>query len=84
MPLCVEGNDHACHVAPFAYQDNTCEFCREGVQTSCRHGGFLPADGSGGGLQPGRVFDRTITLDQTPDGYRAMDQRQALKVLLRP
>jgi threonine dehydrogenase-like Zn-dependent dehydrogenase len=36
-------------VAPFAYQDNTCEFCREGVQTSCRHGGFFPADGSGGG-----------------------------------
>lgn len=28
-------------VAPFAFQDNTCEFCREGVQTSCRHGGFF-------------------------------------------
>jgi D-arabinose 1-dehydrogenase-like Zn-dependent alcohol dehydrogenase len=28
-------------VAPFADQDNTCEFCREGVQTSCRHGGFF-------------------------------------------
>src|SRR5207342_1225061 len=23
------------------YQDNTCDFCREGVQTSCRHGGFF-------------------------------------------
>jgi threonine dehydrogenase-like Zn-dependent dehydrogenase len=29
-----------------------------------------------GRLQPGRVFDRTITLDQIPGGYRAMDQRQ--------
>ena len=28
-------------VASFAYQDNTCEFCREGVQTSCPHGGFF-------------------------------------------
>jgi threonine dehydrogenase-like Zn-dependent dehydrogenase len=27
-------------VAPFAWQDNTCVYCREGVQTSCRHGGF--------------------------------------------
>src|SRR4051794_34306673 len=25
-------------VAPFAYEDNTCEFCQEGVQTSCRQG----------------------------------------------
>jgi threonine dehydrogenase-like Zn-dependent dehydrogenase len=28
-------------VASFAYQDNTCDFCLEGVQTSCRHGGFF-------------------------------------------
>ena len=37
-----------------------------------------------GSLQPGRVFDRTIGLDQTPDGYRAMADRRALKVLIRP
>ncbi|WBB67729.1 zinc-dependent alcohol dehydrogenase family protein [Micromonospora sp. WMMD812] len=36
-------------VAPFAWQDNTCDFCREGFQTSCRHGGFWAADGIGGG-----------------------------------
>jgi threonine dehydrogenase-like Zn-dependent dehydrogenase len=28
-------------VASFAYQDNTCELCRAGVQTSCPHGGFF-------------------------------------------
>jgi hypothetical protein len=27
-------------VAPFAWSDGTCDFCREGLQTSCRHGGF--------------------------------------------
>ncbi len=37
-----------------------------------------------GSLQPGKVFDRTIGLGQTPDGYRAMASRQALKVLIRP
>jgi threonine dehydrogenase-like Zn-dependent dehydrogenase len=36
-------------VAPFAWQDNTCDFCREGLQTSCRHGGFWAAGGIGGG-----------------------------------
>jgi hypothetical protein len=50
-----------------------------------------PAVGTGrgpgvleGSIQPGRVFDRTIRLDQAPDGYRAMDNREALKILIRP
>jgi hypothetical protein len=37
-----------------------------------------------GAIQPGRVFDRTIGLEEVPDGYRAMAARQALKVLIRP
>jgi hypothetical protein len=37
-----------------------------------------------GTIQPGRVFDRTISLEATPDGYRAMASREALKVLIRP
>ncbi|UFS58312.1 alcohol dehydrogenase catalytic domain-containing protein [Subtercola endophyticus] len=36
-------------IAPFTYQDNTCVFCREGVQTSCPHGGYYGARGVGGG-----------------------------------
>jgi len=36
-------------IAPFAWQDNTCVFCREGVHTSCIHGGFYAANGVGGG-----------------------------------
>ncbi|NHD16180.1 MULTISPECIES: alcohol dehydrogenase catalytic domain-containing protein [unclassified Actinopolyspora] len=37
-----------------------------------------------GRIQPGRVFDRTVGLDEVPDGYRAMADREALKVLVRP
>ncbi|WP_319471389.1 zinc-binding dehydrogenase [uncultured Trichococcus sp.] len=37
-----------------------------------------------GTLEPGRVFDVTVDLDGVPDGYRAMDNREALKVLIRP
>jgi len=33
-----------------------------------------------GTIEPGRVFDRTVTLD----GYRAMARREALKVLVQP
>lgn len=37
-----------------------------------------------GQVNPGRVFDREVTLDQTPQGYRDMDARRALKVLICP
>jgi threonine dehydrogenase-like Zn-dependent dehydrogenase len=36
-------------ISPFAWSDNTCDFCREGFQTSCRHGGFYARNGIGGG-----------------------------------
>ena len=37
-----------------------------------------------GRINPGRVFDRTISLDEVPDGYRAMDDRTSLKVMITP
>lgn len=37
-----------------------------------------------GRIDPGRVFDRTVDLDGVPDGYRAMNAREALKVMVRP
>jgi threonine dehydrogenase-like Zn-dependent dehydrogenase len=37
-----------------------------------------------GRIEPGRVFDRTVDLDGVPDGYRAMNDREALKVMVRP
>ncbi|MCX5008722.1 alcohol dehydrogenase catalytic domain-containing protein [Streptomyces sp. NBC_00638] len=36
-----------------------------------------------GSIRPGRVFDRTVSLDDVADGYRAMNDREALKVLIR-
>lgn len=57
------------------------------------HGGpapvrrFLPAlidlvwDGK---INPGKVFDLTLPLNQVAEGYRAMDERRAIKTLLRP
>jgi threonine dehydrogenase-like Zn-dependent dehydrogenase len=35
-----------------------------------------------GRLEPGRVFDRTIGLEETPEGYRAMADREAIKVMI--
>ncbi|GAB3563773.1 zinc-dependent alcohol dehydrogenase family protein [Spelaeicoccus albus] len=35
-----------------------------------------------GTIEPGRVFDRTIGLEEIPDGYRAMAGRDALKVMI--
>ncbi len=44
---------------------------------------LLPAvlDGT---VQPGKVFDREIGLEDTPAGYQAMNDRTALKVMVRP
>ena len=37
-----------------------------------------------GKISPGKVFDLTLPLDQVAEAYRAMDERRAIKVLLRP
>jgi threonine dehydrogenase-like Zn-dependent dehydrogenase len=37
-----------------------------------------------GRIEPGRVFDRTVELDGVPDGYRAMADRESIKVMVRP
>ena len=35
-------------------------------------------------ISPGKVFDLTLPLDQVAEGYRAMDERRAIKTLLLP
>ncbi len=35
-------------------------------------------------IDPGRVFDLTLPLDEAAEAYRAMDERRAIKVLLQP
>lgn len=37
-----------------------------------------------GDIKPGKVFDLVLPLDQVAEGYRAMDERRAIKALLRP
>ena len=37
-----------------------------------------------GRIEPGRVFDRSVDLDGVPGGYRDMNDRKALKVMVRP
>jgi xanthine dehydrogenase iron-sulfur cluster and FAD-binding subunit A len=36
------------------------------------------------GANPGKVFDLVLPLHQVAEGYRAMDERRAIKALLRP
>jgi threonine dehydrogenase-like Zn-dependent dehydrogenase len=36
-----------------------------------------------GSIEPGRVLDRTVGLDGVPDGYRAMNDREAIKVMIK-
>jgi threonine dehydrogenase-like Zn-dependent dehydrogenase len=42
---------------------------------------LLP-DALAGRIQPGRVFDRVTNIDGVPDGYRAMNERTAIKVMI--
>jgi threonine dehydrogenase-like Zn-dependent dehydrogenase len=35
-------------------------------------------------INPGKVFDLTLPFDQVAEGYRAMDERRAIKALLYP
>ncbi len=37
-----------------------------------------------GKINPGAVFNLTLPLEQVAEGYRAMDERRAIKTLLRP
>ena len=37
-----------------------------------------------GRIEPGRVFDRVVGLEEVPDGYRAMNDREAIKVMVKP
>src|SRR5438477_3778988 len=37
-----------------------------------------------GRIEPGRVFDRVVGLDEVPDGYRAMNDRESIKVMVAP
>jgi hypothetical protein len=57
-------------IAPFVASDGTCEFCQEGLQTSCRHGAHWGADDIGGGQgEQIRVPQASGTLVVVPAGF---------------
>lgn len=37
-----------------------------------------------GRIDPGRVFDRVVDLEGVPDGYKAMNERESIKVMVTP
>jgi threonine dehydrogenase-like Zn-dependent dehydrogenase len=53
-------------IAPFAWSDGTCEFCRQGLQTSCLHGGFWGGELDGGQGEAVRVPQADGTLVRLP------------------
>ena len=53
-------------VAPFVWSDGTCDFCREGLHTSCRHGGQWGHDLDGGQGEAVRVPQAQGTLVKLP------------------
>ena len=55
-----------------------------GAALACGYIEQLLPDVLDGAVEPGKVFDRTVSLDEVPDGYRAMADRKARKVLIRP
>jgi len=44
--------------------------------------GELLPDVLEGRIEPGRVFDRVVSLEDVPDGYRAMNERESIKVMI--
>jgi threonine dehydrogenase-like Zn-dependent dehydrogenase len=49
--------------------------------------GYIPElleDVLSGAIDPGRVFDLVLPLEQAPDAYAAMDERRSIKTMLRP
>jgi len=56
---------------------------RGGVAPVRAYADELLADVLGGTLDPSPIFTKTVALDGVPAGYRAMDEREAIKVLVR-
>jgi threonine dehydrogenase-like Zn-dependent dehydrogenase len=64
-------------IAPFAFSDGTCEFCRKGLQTSCIHGGFWGGHHDGGQGEAVRAPMADGTLVKIPPDVDLSDRRLA-------
>ena len=69
QPTCGRSSRATSSSSPFAWSDGTCVFCREGLQTSCLHGGcYGVADVDGGQGEAVRVPQADGTLVVLPVG----------------
>ena len=57
---------------------------RGGIAPVREYAEDLMADVLAGTLDPSPIFTKTVDLDGVPEGYRAMDEREAIKVLVKP
>jgi threonine dehydrogenase-like Zn-dependent dehydrogenase len=64
-------------IAPFAFSDGTCEFCRAGLQTSCLTGGYWGGHDDGGQGEAVRAPLADGTLVAMPDDADLSDDRLA-------
>jgi alcohol dehydrogenase len=69
-------------VAPDAYSDGTCEFCLDGLHSSCLHGGVWAREGDGGQGEAVRVPQADGTLVRLPDAIVEDDARLRSALLL--
>ncbi|WP_369238665.1 zinc-dependent alcohol dehydrogenase family protein [Streptomyces sp. R21] len=70
-------------VAPFMWSDGVCDYCREGLTTSCEHGGFWGSVGSDGGQgEAVRVPHADGTLVQLPKDAASDDHMLAALLTL--
>jgi threonine dehydrogenase-like Zn-dependent dehydrogenase len=69
-------------IAPFAWSDGTCEFCRAGLQTSCVHGDFFGSEGHGGQAEFVSVPYADGTLVKMPDAIADDDKKRNASVTL--
>jgi threonine dehydrogenase-like Zn-dependent dehydrogenase len=59
-------------IMPFAFSDGTCDFCHEGLQTSCVHGGFFGMHTEGAQAEALRIPQADGTLYALPAGDEAL------------
>ncbi len=67
-------------IAPFAFSDNTCDYCRGGLQTSCRNGGYWGGRNDGGQGEAVRCPLADGTLVALPDEVDLGDDRLAAAI----
>lgn len=68
--------------APFSWSDGSCDFCHEGLQTSCPHAGFWGGENDGGQGEFVRVPFADATLVAIPDAVRADDAKRTAALAL--